>query len=51
MGLGDVVEKSLTVPRPFNLTKPNPRKVPEPIKIEQASQPHFLSTEERKMRM
>ena len=35
MGLAEVEEKPLTVPRPFNLTKPNPRKVPEPMKIEQ----------------
>ncbi|CAM9215726.1 unnamed protein product, partial [Scytosiphon promiscuus] len=37
MGLADVAEKPLTVPRPFNLTKPGLRKVPEPIKIDQAS--------------
>ncbi|CAM9428541.1 unnamed protein product, partial [Ectocarpus fasciculatus] len=36
MGLAEVAEKSLTVPRPFNLTKPSIRKVPEPMKIEQA---------------
>lgn len=35
MGLADVPEKSLTVLRPFNLTKPSLRKVPEPMKIEQ----------------
>lgn len=38
MGLAEVPEKSLTVPRPFNLTKPSLRKVPEPMKIEQVSQ-------------
>lgn len=38
MGLADVAEKPLTVPRPFNLTKPGLRKVPEPMKIDQASQ-------------
>eukprot|EP00903_Cladosiphon_okamuranus_P017044 g15709.t1 len=36
MGLAEVPEKSLTIPRPFNLTKPSLRKVPEPMKIEQA---------------
>ncbi|CAM9528974.1 unnamed protein product [Choristocarpus tenellus] len=36
MGLAEVAKKDLTVPCPFNLTKPNPRRVPEPIKIEQA---------------
>lgn len=38
MGLAEVPEKSLTVPRPFNLTKPSLRKVPEPMKIEQVNQ-------------
>lgn len=37
MGLAEVPEKSLTVPRPFNLTKPSLRKVPEPMKIEEVS--------------
>lgn len=37
MGLADVAEKPLTVPQPFNLTKPGLRKVPEPMKIDQAS--------------
>lgn len=45
MGLAEVPEKSLTVPRPFNLTKPSIRKVPEPMKIEQVSH----QTEERSM--
>ncbi len=38
MGLAEVPEKSLTVPRPFNLTKPSLRKVQEPMKIEQVNQ-------------
>ncbi|CAM9126544.1 unnamed protein product [Pylaiella littoralis] len=36
MGLAEVEEKALTVPRPFKLTRPSIRKVPEPMKIEQA---------------
>lgn len=38
MGLAEVAEKALTVPRPFKLTKPSLRKVPEPMKIEQVSE-------------
>lgn len=38
MGLAEVEEKALTVPRPFNLTRPSIRKVPEPMKIEQVIQ-------------
>ena len=41
MGLAEVTQRSLTVPRPFNLTKPNPRKLPEPIRIEQVGTSGF----------
>lgn len=37
MGLSEVDRRALTVPQPFKLTKPNPRRVPEPMKIEQVS--------------
>lgn len=49
MGLAEVEDKALTVPRPFNLTKPSIRKVPEPMKIDQVSQKKKKKEEEEEM--